>query len=117
MHKMIYNICGNQFKSQKTLTQHNKDVQIEVDLPCSLCDKTFRTKRHLANHKYYTHTERESLQCDVISDDTECSFHTTSERRFQPKTALKDTQRCTTKTSAAEKQQKMMEHLNSVHLR
>ena len=110
-------MCGNQFKSQKTLTQHNKDVQIEVDLPCSLCDKTFRTKRHLANHKYYTHIEKESLQCDVISDDTECSFHTTSERHFQPKTALKDTQRCTTKTSAAEKQQKMMEHLNSVHLR
>ena len=64
MHKMICNMCGNQFKSQITLTQHNKDVQIEVDLPCSLCDKTFRTKRHLANHKYYTHTEKESLQCD-----------------------------------------------------
>ena len=78
MHKIICNMCGNQFKSQKTLTQHNKDVQIEVDLPCSLCDKTFRTKRHLANHKYYTHTEKESLQCDVISDDTQCSFQTTS---------------------------------------
>ena len=30
--KMICNMCGNQFKSQKTLTQHNKDVQIEKDL-------------------------------------------------------------------------------------
>ena len=87
------------------------------DFVCNMCGETFRTKKHLANHKFNKHTEKEFLQCGVISDDTECSFHPTSERRFQPKTALKDTQRCTTKTSPAEKQQKMMEHLNSVHLR
>ena len=75
---MICNMCGKQFKSQKTLTEHNRDVHIEEDIPCSLCDKTFRTKRHLANHKFNKHTEKESLQCEVISDDTECSYQTTS---------------------------------------
>ena len=62
----------------KTLVQHNRDVYIEDDIPCSLCDKTFRTKRYLANHKFNKHTEKESLQCDVISDDTECIYQTTS---------------------------------------
>ena len=59
----VCNVCGKQFKSQKTLTQHNRDVHIEEDIPCSLCDKTFRTKKHLANHKFSQHTEKESLQC------------------------------------------------------
>ena len=61
-------MCGKQFKSQKILTQHNRVVHIEEDIPCSLCDKTFRTKKHLANHKFSKHTEKESLQCDVKSD-------------------------------------------------
>ena len=61
---------------QKTLTQHNRDVHIEEDIPCSLCEKTFRTKKHLANHKFSQHTEKESLQCDIKSDDTEYSYHT-----------------------------------------
>ena len=74
---MICNMCGKQFKSQKTLTEHNRDVHIEEDIPCSLCDKTFRTKRHLANHKFNKHTEKEFLQCGVISDDKECSYQTT----------------------------------------
>ena len=75
---MICNMCGKQFKSQKTLTEHNRDVHIEEDIPCSLCDKTFRTKRHLANHKFNKHTEKEFLQCGVISDDKECSYQSTS---------------------------------------
>ena len=58
-------MCGKQFKSQKTLTQHNRDVHIEEDIPCSLCDKTFRMKKHLAYHKFSKHTEKESLQCDI----------------------------------------------------
>ena len=74
----VCNVCGKQFKSKKTLTQHNRDVHIELDVPCSSCDKTFRTKKHLADHKLSKHTEKESLQCDVKSDDTECSYHTTS---------------------------------------
>ena len=74
----LSNICGKQFKFRKTLTQYNRDVHIEDDIPCSLCDKTFRTKKHLADHKLSKHTEKESLQCDVKSDDTECSYHTTS---------------------------------------
>ena len=64
----VCNMCGKQFKSQKTLTQHNRDVHIEEDIPCSLCDKTFRMKKHLAYHKFSKHTEKESLQCDVKSD-------------------------------------------------
>ena len=75
---LICNVCGKQFKSGRTLTQHNRDVHIELDIPCSSCDKTFRTKKHLADHKLSKHTEKESLQCDVKSDDTEFSYHTTS---------------------------------------
>ena len=71
----VCNICGKQFKSQKTLTQHNRDVHSEEDIPCTSCDKTFRTKKHLAYHKSSKHTEKEFLQCDVKSDDTECSYH------------------------------------------
>ena len=74
----VCNICGKQFKSQKTLTQHNRDVHSEEDIPCTSCDKTFRTKKHHAFHKSSKHTEKEFLQCDVKSDDTECSYHTTS---------------------------------------
>ena len=68
----VCNMCGKQFKSQKTITQHIRDVHIEEDIPCSLCDKTFRTKKHLANHKFSKHKEKESLQCD------ECSYNTKS---------------------------------------
>ena len=64
----LSNMCGKQFKSQKTLTQYNRDVHIEDDIPCSLCDKTFRTKKHLANQKFNKRTEKESLQFDVISE-------------------------------------------------
>ena len=66
-------MCGKQFKSQKTLTQHNRDVHSEEDIPCTSCDKTFRTKKHLAYHKSSKHTEKES-------DETECSYqyHSTS---------------------------------------
>ena len=74
-------MCGKLFpspKSQKTLTQHNRDVHIEDDIPCSLCDKTCKTKTHLAYHKFIKHTEKECLYCDIKSDDTECSYHTTS---------------------------------------
>ena len=78
----LSNMCGKQFKSQKTLTQYNRDVHIEDDIPCSLCDKTFRTKKHLAYHKLSKHTEKESLQCDVISHDTECSYQTTDVSNF-----------------------------------
>ena len=74
----LCNMCGKQFKSQKTLTQYNRDVHIEDDIPCSLCDKAFRTKKHLAYHKFNKHTEKESLQCDDKSDDTECSYQTKS---------------------------------------
>ena len=73
----VCNICGKQFKSQKTLTQHNRDVHSEEDIPCTSCDKTFRTKKHLAYHKSSKHTEKEFLQCDVKSDDTECSYQCT----------------------------------------
>ena len=78
IYDFVCNVCGKQFKSQKTLTQHNRDVHIEEDIPCSLCDKTFRTKKHLDNHKFSKNTEKESLQCDIKSDDTECSYNTTS---------------------------------------
>ena len=64
----LCNMCGKQFKSQKTLTQYNRDVHIEDDIPCSLCDKTFRTKKHLVNQKFNKRTEKESLQFDVISE-------------------------------------------------
>ena len=64
----LSNMWGKQFKSQKTLTQYNRDVHIEDDIPCSLCDKTFRTKKHLANQKFNKRTEKESLQFDVISE-------------------------------------------------
>ena len=69
---------ANYSSPKKTLTPHNRDVHIEDDIPCSLCDKTFKTKKHLAHHKFSKHTEKESLHGDVKSDDTECSYHTTS---------------------------------------
>ena len=34
----VCNMCGKQFKSHKTLTQHNRDVHIEGDFPCFFCD-------------------------------------------------------------------------------
>ena len=71
-------MCGKQFKSHKMLTQHNRDVHIEGDFPCTLCDKTFRTKKHLANHVFIKHKEKESMQCNSKSDDIQCTYETTS---------------------------------------
>ena len=34
----VCNMRGKQFKSHKTLTQHNRDVHIEGDFPCFFCD-------------------------------------------------------------------------------
>ena len=35
-------------------------------------------KKHLAYHKFIKHTEKDCLYCDIKSDDTKCSYHTTS---------------------------------------
>ena len=76
---ILFVICvANNSSPKKYLLNTTGLSTFEEDIPCSLCDKTFRTKKHLANHKFSKHTEKESLQCDVKSDDTECSYHTTS---------------------------------------
>ena len=48
------------------------------DFPCSLCDTTFRTKKHLANHVFIKHKEKESMQCNSKSDDIQCTYETKS---------------------------------------
>ena len=47
-------------------TQPGCPVHIEGDFPCSLCDTTFRTKKHLAHHVFNKHKER--TLCSAISN-------------------------------------------------
>ena len=122
-------------------TQPGCPVHIEGYFPCSLCDTTFRTKKHLAHHVFNKHKEKESMQCNFKSDDIQCGYETTSTSNFN---AHRDTQKsraktiqisqkllsvCSEKThgylisvrkmqteSAAVKQRLLVEHQNSVHL-
>ena len=125
----VWNMCGKLFKSQKTPTQHNRDVHIEEDIPCSLCDKTFKNKKHLAYHKFIKHTEKECLYCDIKSDDTECSYHTTSVSNLNAhKKRVHENCECHSTFAIQvclffvwfqleKKYQIMMEHLNSHNMR
>ena len=152
----VCNICGKQFKSQKTLTQHNRDVHIELDIPCTLCDKTFRTKKHLANHKSQSHkvcvSEALNPSFETIINDFVASWKTLEDHfgigctlkihiigthlldaikttgevveqahyrvnAFEKSHGYLVSDRKMQTPNAAEKQQRMMEHLNSHHLR
>ena len=41
----------------QTLTQHNRDVHIEGDFPCSFCDTKFRPKKPLVKYVYVHQTQ------------------------------------------------------------
>ena len=83
----VCNVCGKQFKSKKTLTQHNRDVHIELDVPCS------SSSDEVVEQAHYRVNAFERIHGYLGSD-----------RKMQT-------------PNAAEKQQRMMEHLNSHHLR
>ena len=44
----VCNICGKQFLTKGGLSSHNCAVHNTVESPCTVCDKKFRNKNHLA---------------------------------------------------------------------
>ena len=46
----VSNMCGKQFMAKKGLSDHNWAVHEQVESPCNVCDKIFRSKKHLAVH-------------------------------------------------------------------
>ena len=75
---LICYVFEKQIKSQKKLSVHSWATHSDENLPCSSCDKTLRTKKHLANHVTNKHTEKKPVQCDFKTNDKACSYYSTS---------------------------------------
>ncbi|XP_072026575.1 uncharacterized protein [Amphiura filiformis] len=54
-------------KSKKSKTE-KKSGQQDKNIPCTLCDKTFQSKRHLRDHmRYHTGKKLHCLDCDYVT--------------------------------------------------
>ena len=78
--KLVLNLFAtfveNYFELKETfLNYHNRDVHTKVESPCSLCDKSFKSKKKLRYHMSSTHAEKEALNCDIKSDGIQCIYH------------------------------------------
>ena len=74
----VCNICGKQFLTKGGLSSHNWAVHNTVESPCTVCDKIFRNKKHLADHMSNTHTENQRFSCDFKTGESACSYYSTT---------------------------------------
>ena len=56
----ICNVYGKQIVTETTLSQHGYAVHREVESPCTLCDKSFLSKKKVSHHIRATHVENEA---------------------------------------------------------
>ena len=68
----VCNICG-----------HNWAVHNTVKSPCTVCDKIFRNKKHLAVHISNTHAENKRFPFDLKSGENACSYYSTTKKQFE----------------------------------
>ena len=65
--EIVFSFCDEQFSTDTLLNDRNHDVHTQVESPCNLCDKSFRSKKKLRYHITSTHAEKEAFQCDIKS--------------------------------------------------
>ena len=63
---------------QTSLYDHNLAVHTEVESPCNLCDRSFKSKKKLRYHITSTHAEKEAFNCDIKSDGVQCIYYSTT---------------------------------------
>lgn len=56
-------VCANNY----TLKKHINNVHTDLPFECSICNKKFRRKSHLHEHKIEVHNEAAPYQCDKCS--------------------------------------------------
>ena len=74
----VCNMVGKQFMAKKGLSDHNWAVHEQVESPCNVCDKIFRSKKHLAVHISNTHAETQRFSCDFKSGEMACIYYSTT---------------------------------------
>ena len=74
----VCNICGKQFLTKGGLSSHNWAVHNTVESPCTVCDKIFTNKKHLAVHMSNTHAENQRFSCDFKTGESACSYYSTT---------------------------------------
>ena len=68
-------VCG--------LSGSNWAVHNTVESPCTVCDKIFRNKNHLAVHMSNTHAENERFSCDLKTGESACSYYSTTKSNLR----------------------------------
>ena len=63
---------------QTSLYDHNLAVHTEVESPCNLCDRSFKSKKKLRHHITSKHAEKEAFICDIKSDGVQCIYYSTT---------------------------------------
>ena len=61
----------------------NWDVHNTVESPCTVCDKIFRNKKHLADHMSNTHAENQRFSCDFKTGESACSYYSTTKSNLR----------------------------------
>ena len=54
--------CGNSYKAQQTLNYHIESAHLDTFFNCDLCEKVFKTRRKLAEHKK---CHGQTVACDL----------------------------------------------------
>ena len=97
----VCNMCGKQFMAKKGLSDHNMAVHEQVESPCNVGDKIFRSKKHLAVHISNTHAEHPRFSCDFKSGEIACIYYSTTKsnltahkKRVHEKTMMTDDPKC-----------------------
>ena len=79
----VCNICGKQFLTKGGLSSHNWAVHNTVESPCTVCDKIFTNKKHLAVHMSNTHAENQRFSCDFKTGESACSYYSTTKSNLR----------------------------------
>ena len=109
----VCNICGKQFLTKGGLSSHNCAVHNTVESPCTVCDTL---KIHIiGTHLLDVLRETEKTLHGESDEPVELAHYRTL--KFEERHGYLTSERKMKTKRAGEKQQDMMEHLNSYHLR
>lgn len=67
-------VCGAEFKSHKSLLNHEEIHKNETEVPCHICSKKFRSIRHVKMHVYHTHKRRNGKALTTKIDPAMCDI-------------------------------------------
>ena len=66
---MICDACGNTFKTNADLREHQKKVHVALQYPCPQCDKSFKSAKNQRLHILSIHTPEteKPFQCNFCT--------------------------------------------------